>query len=213
MPVAGPARCVLEEVAAVARQGARQRQLGFELASVEFHGEAGVDPIALLLEHDPVRPAQNAPQLVQGDVEGVLALAGRAVAVGCPTMVSARSKVWLRLSACPAWNAASNAATPRLARTDRARRSRISRSSGSGAAPASSRRLAAAPSMRAARTASPRSAAIRAMSSTRMIVDQWFFVRSSDASPMAKEANAPAVSPSATASRPRMVARCAMGAL
>src|SRR2546427_8842313 len=61
MPVAGPRRRVLEEVAAVARQGARQRrgvpglderrlrqpQLGFELASVEFHGEARVDPIAL----------------------------------------------------------------------------------------------------------------------------------------------------------------------
>src|SRR5207249_11277273 len=59
MPVAGPRRRVLEEVAAVARQGARQRrgvpglderrlrqpQPGFELASVEFHGEARVDPI------------------------------------------------------------------------------------------------------------------------------------------------------------------------
>src|SRR3989475_7641358 len=76
MPVAGPRRRVLEEVAAVARQGARQRrgvpglderrlrqpQLGFELASVEFHGEARVDPIALLREHDPVGPAQNAPR-------------------------------------------------------------------------------------------------------------------------------------------------------
>src|SRR5437016_14417996 len=93
MPVAGPRRRVLEEVAAVARQGARQRrgvpglderrlrqpQLGFELASVEFHGEARVYPIALLLEHDPVGPAQNAPQLVQGDVEVVLALGGRGV--------------------------------------------------------------------------------------------------------------------------------------
>src|SRR5881409_1894951 len=93
MPVAGPHRRVLEEVAAVALQGARQRrgvpalderrlrqpQLGFELASVEFHGEARVDPIALLLEHDPVGPAQNAPQLVQRDVEVVLALGGRGV--------------------------------------------------------------------------------------------------------------------------------------
>src|SRR2546426_513624 len=74
MPVAGPRRRVLEEVAAVARQGARQRrgvpglderrlrqpQLGFELASVEFHGEARVDPIALLLEHDPVGPRRSA---------------------------------------------------------------------------------------------------------------------------------------------------------
>src|SRR5437667_8580431 len=65
MPVAGPRRRVLEEVAAVARQGARQRrgvpglderrlrqpQLGFELASVEFHGEARVDPIARSEEH------------------------------------------------------------------------------------------------------------------------------------------------------------------
>src|SRR2546425_3670166 len=93
MPVAGPRRRVLEEVAAVARQGARQRrgvpaldecrlrqpQLGFELASVEFHGEARVDPIALLFEHDPVRSAQDPPQLVQGDVEVVLALGGRGV--------------------------------------------------------------------------------------------------------------------------------------
>src|SRR2546426_4771331 len=81
MPVAGPRRRVLEEVAAGALQGARQRrgvpaldecrlrqpQLGFELASVEFHGEARVDPIALLLEHDPVGPAQNAPQLVRSE--------------------------------------------------------------------------------------------------------------------------------------------------
>src|SRR5439155_7873664 len=76
IPVAGPRLRVLQEVAAVARQGARERrgvpalderrlrqpQLGFELASVEFHGEARVDPIALLREHDPVGPAQNAPQ-------------------------------------------------------------------------------------------------------------------------------------------------------
>src|SRR5207302_2585097 len=88
-----PALRVLQEVAVVARQGARERrgvsalderrlrqpQLGFELASVEFHGEARVDPIALLREHDPVGPAQNAPQLVQGDVEVVLALGGRGV--------------------------------------------------------------------------------------------------------------------------------------
>ena len=44
-----------------------------------FHREARVNPIALLLEHDPVRPAQGAPQLVQGDVEVVLALGGRDV--------------------------------------------------------------------------------------------------------------------------------------
>src|SRR5947208_15965137 len=79
MPVAGPARRVLEEAAAVARQGARQRrgvpglderglrqpQLGFELASVEFHARARVDPIALLLDHAPVSPAQTSPQLAQ----------------------------------------------------------------------------------------------------------------------------------------------------
>src|SRR5205809_7151418 len=71
MPVTGPHRRVLEEVAAVARQGARQRrgvpalyerrlrqpQLGFELASAESHGEARVDPIVRLLEYEPVRPA------------------------------------------------------------------------------------------------------------------------------------------------------------
>src|SRR5213596_2685129 len=67
MPVAGPRRRVLEEVAAVARQGARQRrgvpglderrlrqpQLGFEFDGRQFENELRLAPIALLLEHDP----------------------------------------------------------------------------------------------------------------------------------------------------------------
>src|SRR2546427_10568862 len=57
LQIPAPGLRVLQEVAAVARQGARQRrgvpglderrlrqpQLGFELASGEFHGEARVD--------------------------------------------------------------------------------------------------------------------------------------------------------------------------
>src|SRR2546430_8725877 len=86
VPVACLRPCILEEVAAVARQGARERrrvlrlgerrscrpQLGLELQAVELHRQARVDPVTFLLEHDPLGPAQGAAQLVQRDVEIVL---------------------------------------------------------------------------------------------------------------------------------------------
>src|SRR6059036_3411497 len=106
---AGPGRHVLEEVASVARQRARQRrgvlalgehrprhpQVGFELACVELHREARVDAVALLLEHDPLRPAQRAPQVVQGEMEVVLDLGGWGVAPQRQPDLVARAPSWV----------------------------------------------------------------------------------------------------------------------